>query len=159
MANAKSSQSKNGQKGSSGLPFEPKSKDKTAPKKAAPLPKVTRKSEQSVKSADAGIPQVVSRRMAKRMFIFSGIPTLLGLGSFPVSYAIFSSHLIELPNVVVLLISMGFFGLGVVGLTYGVLSASWDVENPGSALGVEEFKLNLGRMIENWKLARQRSEP
>lgn len=157
-AKAKPSQSKNGQKSSNGLPFEPKSKGKPAPKKAASSPKTPRKLEKSAKSADAGIPQVVSRRMAKRMFIFSGIPTLLGLSSFPVSYAVFASHLVDLPNVVVLLMSLGFFGLGVLGLTYGVLSASWDEDKPGSALGIEEFKLNLGRMIENWQLARQRNK-
>jgi hypothetical protein len=46
---------------------------------------------------------------------------------------------------------MGFFGLGVLGLTYGVLSASWDEEHPGSTLGWAEFTTNFGRMRETWR--------
>lgn len=88
------------------------------------------------------------------MLIFCGLPSLLGLITFPVSYFIFSSHLVDLPNVAVLLASLGFFGLGVLGLSYGVLSASWDEGISGSALGWQEFQLNLGRTIDSWKEAR-----
>jgi hypothetical protein len=159
---AKAKSSQNESKGSGGLPFEPKSKPEKV-KSAAQQPTVKKSDRKPAKSSSSPqnsqtIPEVVSRRMAKRMLIFSGIPTLLGLSSFPASYFIFSSHVIDLPNVAVLLISLGFFGLGVLGLSYGVLSASWDEDQPGSALGITEFKLNLGRTIENWKLARQRSK-
>jgi hypothetical protein len=160
---AKAKSSKTESNGTSGLPFEPKSKSKPEKAKTSArtaVAKSDRKITQSSPSSQQSqaIPEVVSRRMAKRMLIFSGAPTLLGLSSFPVSYFIFSSHLVDLPNVVVLLVSLGFFGLGIVGLSYGVLSASWDEEQPGSALGIAEFQLNLGRTIENWKLARQRSK-
>jgi Photosynthesis affected mutant 68 len=165
---AKAKSSQNESRGSSGLPFEPKSKPKSEKTKstvrsAANKSVITQSDRKAAKRSSSpqnsqAIPEVVSRRMAKRMLIFSGIPTLLGLSSFPASYFIFSSHLIELPNVAVLLVSLGFFGLGVLGLSYGVLSASWDEDQPGSALGITEFKLNLGRTIENWKLARQRSK-
>jgi hypothetical protein len=159
-AKAKPSQSES--RGSGGLPFEPKSK--LGKVKSAAQQSTVKKSDRKSASRSSSphnsqaIPEVVSRRMAKRMLIFSGIPTLLGLSSFPASYFIFSSHIIDLPNVAVLLVSLGFFGLGVLGLSYGVLSASWDEEQPGSALGIAEFNLNLGRTIENWKLARQRSK-
>ncbi|MCF3606526.1 PAM68 family protein [Planktothrix agardhii 1033] len=53
---------------------------------------------------------------------------------------------------------MGCFGLSVLGLSYGVLSASWDEEAPGSILGWQEFKLNLGRMQDGWKAARQKKQ-
>jgi hypothetical protein len=165
-AKAKSSQSES--TGSGGLPFEPRSKAKSEKAKstvrsAANTSAAAQGNRKPAKRSSAeqnsqAIPEVVSRRMAKRMLIFSGIPTLLGLSSFPASYFIFSSHIIDLPNVAVLLISLGFFGLGVLGLSYGVLSASWDEEQSGSALGIAEFKLNLSRTIENWKLARQRSK-
>jgi hypothetical protein len=39
----------------------------------------------------------------------------------------------------------------VVGLTYGVLSASWEEASPGSRLGIEEFKVNWGRMGESFR--------
>lgn len=89
------------------------------------------------------------------MALFCGIPTLLGLASFPTGYFILQQG-IELPNVAVLLVSLGCLGLGVLGLSYGVLSASWDEEALGTALGWSEFQLNLGRMIEGWKEARDR---
>ena len=64
-------------------------------------------------------------------------------------------ELIELPPIAVLLVSLGFFGLGVLGLSYGALSTSWE-EGPdqGSLLGIDEFKLNFGRMRQAWKESR-----
>jgi hypothetical protein len=75
--------------------------------------------------------------------------------TFVVSYFIVTKGVFKLPNSAVLLVSLGFFGLGVIGLSYGLLSASWDEERPGSLLGFEEFSTNLGRMTDAWKAARQ----
>jgi hypothetical protein len=50
---------------------------------------------------------------------------------------------------------MGFFGLGVIGLSYGILSASWDENREGSFWGTEEFATNFGRMITAWRTARE----
>ena len=100
------------------------------------------------------IPDSVSRRMVRRMALFCGVPSALGLSSFVVSYAAVS-HGVELPNTAVLLVSLGFFGLGVLGLSYGVLSASWDETTPGGLLGVDQFRVNFGRMTSAWKEARQ----
>jgi hypothetical protein len=58
---------------------------------------------------------------------------------------------IQLPPIAVLLVNMGLFGLGVLGITYGVLSASWDEEKPGTFLGLDEFSTNWGRMTEVWR--------
>lgn len=91
------------------------------------------------------------------MALFCGIPTFLGLASFPTSYFILQQG-IELPNVAVLLVSLGCLGLGVLGLSYGVLSASWDEDRLGNALGWSEFQLNFGRMVEGWKEARDRNK-
>jgi len=97
--------------------------------------------------------------MVKRMALFCGIPTLIGLSSFFVSYYIVSNDLFELPTTAVLITSLGFFGLGVVGLSYGALSASWD-EAPagGGVLGWENFTTNLGRMRQAWKESRNQSK-
>ena len=35
------------------------------------------------------------------------------------------------------------FGAAFVGISYGVLSASWDPTREGSELGIEEFKQNI----------------
>jgi Photosynthesis affected mutant 68 len=93
--------------------------------------------------------------MIRRMALFSGIPTAMGIGSFVVSYYVVINKIIELPTVAVLLVSLGFFGLGVLGLSYGILSTSWDEDRVGSPLGGEEFALNLGRMVQAWKTSRQ----
>jgi hypothetical protein len=103
------------------------------------------------------IPEAVSKRMFGRMVVFSGIPSLLGLMIFPISYLIVTQHWFELPNAVVVVLSLGMFGLGALGLTYGVLSASWDEGNSGSALGWQEFQTNWGRVTEGWRTRKQQN--
>lgn len=93
--------------------------------------------------------------MVKRMAAFSGIPTALGMSTFVISYFIVSRGIYDLPTYAVLLVSLGFFGLGVAGLSYGALSASWDEETLGSWLGWSEFTTNLGRMSGAWKESRE----
>lgn len=147
------------------LPFEPTSNRKKPPKKAAPPPATktaTPSNKQNQKPtlsqrAFTGVPDDVSKRMARRMAAFCGIPSGLGMLTFVVSYVIVSQHWFKLPTVAVFLVSLGFFGLGVLGLSYGALSASWDEGRVGSWLGFEEFKVNWGRAIASWKEARQRS--
>ncbi len=100
------------------------------------------------KKDDSGaIPEAVSRRMLRRMAILSGAPVALGVGIFFLSYYLQSREIVEFPPIAVLLVTMGCFGLGVLGLTYGVLSASWDTE-PGGLVGLKEFKLNFGRVMD-----------
>ncbi|MBD2071913.1 PAM68 family protein [Leptolyngbya sp. FACHB-671] len=159
------------------LPFEPTKSRKKPEKKTPTAPvKPERKSDskksdakseakkvaaKAVKSDRSGqntaasmsIPDAVSRRMVRRMALFCGIPSALGISTFFVSYFVITHDLVALPNAAVVLVSMGFFGLGVVGLSYGVLSASWDEAIAGSALGWSEFTTNLGRMTEAWRSA------
>jgi hypothetical protein len=162
------------------LPFEPTKSRKKPEKKVAAAPaKPERKSEprksgsksnakkvaatakgdRPVQNAatSMSVPDVVSRRMVRRMALFCGIPSALGISTFFVSYFVITHDLVVLPNVAVVLVSMGFFGLGVVGLSYGVLSASWDEATTGSALGWSEFRTNLGRMTEAWRSAGKKS--
>lgn len=118
-------------------------------------PEKNKKSPRPPRSAEPSIPEVVSQRMVGRMVMFSGVPLLLALSIFVGSYFIVINEILVLPNTAVLLASLGCFGLSVVGLSYGLFSASWDEEISGSALGWSEFKLNLGRAWEGWKSARQ----
>ncbi|MEO0770543.1 MAG: PAM68 family protein, partial [Cyanobacteria bacterium J06649_4] len=103
--------------------------------------------------SDGAIPKVVSNRMLRRMAILSMGPIAVGVSIFFIAYYLLSQQIVEFAPVLVLLTTMGCFGLGVVGLTYGMLSASWD-EEPGSLVGLDEFKLNLGRMVDAWKESR-----
>lgn len=147
------------------VPVESKSTDKQ-PKankigttNTALAPKSANKQSKTNKTGkqEQSIPEVVSKRMISRIAVFCGIPTILGISTFFVSYLIVSKGLFDLPNTAVLLVSMGCFGLGVLGLSYGVLSASWDEEISGSILGWEEFNINFGRMREGWRSAKPKS--
>jgi vacuolar-type H+-ATPase subunit H len=116
--------------------------------KAGSIKGAAAKGSSSARKANSGaIPEAVSRRMLRRMAVLSGAPVLLGVGIFFLAYYLQSNQIVAFPPVAVLLVTMGCFGLGVLGLTYGVLSASWDTE-PGSLLGLSEFKLNFGRVMD-----------
>lgn len=107
--------------------------------------------------ADLAIPEVVSSRMIRRMAILSGVPIVFGVMTFVGSYYIVINDIFELPNTAVLLVSMGWFGLGVLGLSYGVISASWEEETSGSLVGWSEFTINFQRLVGAWQEARQKS--
>lgn len=145
------------------LPFEPKNK-RQKPVKAKAQPVVKQESSSNSKEKiqppytkeEMAIPKVVSDRMVRRVASFSGIPTALGIMTLVASYLLVAFAHIKLPPIAVLLVNMGFFGLGVLGITYGVLSTSWDVDRPGSLFGFSELKVNWGRMVEGWRATRQK---
>jgi hypothetical protein len=141
------------------LPFEPRQKrKKTAKTQPEPpaSPTASKQDKPTTASKESmAIPEVVSKRMVRRMALLCGTPTVLGIVTFFVSYFLVTKFGVKLPNVAVVLVSMGFFGLGVLGLSYGVLSASWDEEIPGTKLGWQEFRTNLGRMTAAWRSAGQ----
>lgn len=101
----------------------------------------------------SGIPDVVANRMARRIAVASGIPSVMGMAVFVVSYLLVSRQIMELPTGVTLVASGACFLLGVLGLSYGVLSASWESE-PGTLLGTEQLGLNIGRLRESLRAMR-----
>ena len=96
------------------------------------------------------IPPAVANRMARRIAIATGVPTLLGMATFVASYLLVSRSVLDIPPAVTLVTSGGFFLLGVVGLSYGVLSASWE-DAAGSLLGLEQIGVNVGRLRSSFK--------
>ena len=141
------------------LPFEPRKNKKEKPAKTAPT-KVNPKRQATSRSSRpnsnlSAIPDVVSKRMGQRMAIFCGIPSALGMSSLLVFYWLKANDIVELPPYLAFAVSFGFLGLGVLGLSYGLFSASWDEERAGSALGGDEFKLNLGRTKDAWKASKK----
>ncbi len=143
------------------LPFEPtrkrKKKAKTVPEpsESASAPQPSAQAQSKAQASLSAIPDGVSQRMVRRMALFSGIPTSLGILSFFVFYWIVTQDLLELPPYTVVLVSMGFFGLGVLGLSYGLISACWDEGRVGTWWGWEEFTTNLKRIFAAWRSARQ----
>jgi len=152
------------------IPFEPNSnRNKKAKEDKKPLastaavkpvvkpvvkPSVSTKS--NAKSSNSlGIPDEVNRRIIRRAAIFCGVPTGMGIATFIVSYILVIKHIVNLPTSAVVLLSMLFLGIGVVGLSYGAISASWDEGRIGSWWGGEEFKKNFGHLTEAWKSQQQ----
>ncbi len=106
------------------------------------------------KKQSNGIPKYVADRMAKRIFFTAGIPTVMGMSVFVVSYIIVTRNIAEIPPSSTIAISALFFLLGLGGLSFGILSASWDKE-PGSFFGIENIPLNIERAKAAFKPASQ----
>ena len=113
------------------------------------VPTISTKARQST-----GIPKYVADRMAKRIFFTAGIPTIMGMSVFVVSYIIVTRNIAEIPPSSTIAISALFFLLGLGGLSYGILSASWDKE-PGSFFGIENIPLNIERAKAAFRPAAQ----
>ena len=109
------------------------------------------------KRSSSGIPKYVADRMARRIFFTAGIPTILGMSVFVVSYIIVTKNIAEIPPSSTIAISALFFLLGLAGLSFGILSASWDKE-PGSFFGIENIPMNIQRAKAAFKPATQNFE-
>jgi len=123
-----------------------------SPAKASPA-KTPRPAPTRARTQQA-IPNAVANRMARRIALATGLPTLLGMGVFIGSYVLVSRHLLDIPPSTTLLASGACFLLGLVGLSYGVLSASWE-DSPGSLLGTEQIPLNLSRIKTSLRALRE----
>ena len=106
------------------------------------------------KKSSSGIPKYVADRMARRIFFTAGIPTIMGMSVFVVSYFIVTRNIAEIPPSSTIAISALFFLLGLAGLSFGILSASWDKE-PGSFFGIENIPMNIQRAKAAFKPATQ----
>ena len=95
-------------------------------------------------------------RMARRVAVFTGLPTVAGMGVFVGSYLLITRGIADIAPGLTLATSGGFFLLGLVGLSFGVLSSSWDPD-PGSVLGLENLRPNLQRMKETIRAAKTKN--
>ena len=109
------------------------------------------------KRSTSGIPKYVADRMARRIFFTAGIPTIMGMSVFVVSYIIVTRNIAEIPPSSTIAISALFFLLGLAGLSFGILSASWDKE-PGSFFGIENIPMNIKRAKAAFRPATQNFE-
>ena len=76
------------------------------------------------------------------------------MGVFVGSYLLITRGIADIAPGLTLATSGGFFLLGLVGLSFGVLSSSWDPQ-PGSVLGFENLKPNVQRMRESIRAAKK----
>jgi hypothetical protein len=120
-------------------------------------PRSSKKAAAARAGREQVIPEAVANRMARRIAIATGIPTVLGMGVFVGSYVLVSRQIYDIPPGATLAASGGCFLLGLLGLSYGVLSASWEPQ-PGSLLGSEQLGLNIGRIKQSLAAMRQRRD-
>ncbi len=105
----------------------------------------TKKLSTAKSSSKSFIPKEVANRMARRIFFTTGIPTFLGMGVFILSYFLIIKGITDVPPSVTLTSSAIFFLVGLLGLSYGILSASWE-DSPGSILGLENIRPNITKL-------------
>jgi hypothetical protein len=67
-----------------------------------------------------------------------------------VSYLLVSRGILDIPPAITLVTSGAFFLLGLLGLSYGLFSASWESQ-PGSLLGFEQIGVNISRLKQSFK--------
>eukprot|EP01023_Acetabularia_acetabulum_P022719 TRINITY_DN22307_c0_g1_i2.p3 TRINITY_DN22307_c0_g1~~TRINITY_DN22307_c0_g1_i2.p3 ORF type:complete len:124 (+),score=6.94 TRINITY_DN22307_c0_g1_i2:108-479(+) len=97
------------------------------------------------------VPQQINDRMLKRILIFSGLPVFLGFMLYPLFYYLKVVQHLDIPMWAVYVTQLFTFGGGALGITYGVMSASWDASRDGSLLGWTEFRANLPVILERFK--------
>ncbi len=113
-------------------------------------PKLEIKNTKKKQPKGSGIPDYVANRMARRIAFTTGFPTLSGMGVFIGSYFLISKGIADISPTVTLVSSAICFLIGLLGLSYGILSASWDLK-PGSFLGFENIQPNINRMKDAFK--------
>lgn len=96
--------------------------------------------------------------MFRRMLTFAGLPITAGLALLPAFYYAKKVAGVDLPTWVVYAVQSVAWGGGLLGITYGIVSASWDPAREGSALGLDEARANLGALVERGQARRNRGD-
>ena len=99
----------------------------------------------------ATVPEQITDRMLKRIAIFSGGPIALGMLLFPLFYYVKKVQGVDLPVWAVYIVQTSVFGGGLLGISYGIISSSWDPQREGSFLGWNEFQTNLPLVLNRFK--------
>lgn len=103
----------------------------------------------------AVIPEKVAQRMGQRMLPFVGIPLFGVMGTFVLFWYLATYRNLEFQPSLVAFSTIGVLGISLLGITYSVMSASWDPDKEGSLIGAEEFKTNFGNIQDGLKRTRE----
>lgn len=116
------------------------------------IDKLREEEELLAQDASVGaVPEIVANRMIGRIAAFFGIPVFGGLAIFVGAYFYGKSTDTIIQPSVIAYATQAPFVLGLIGITYGIMSASWEPENDGSLLGIKEFNVNLQRVRDGLK--------
>lgn len=103
------------------------------------------------------IPEIVTNRMISRMGFTVGLPLFIGLLFFPLFYYLKVGLKVDVPTWVPFIVSFVFFGTALAGVSYGIVSSSWDPLREGSLSGWNEAKKNWPVFWQSfWKSSNKR---
>jgi hypothetical protein len=92
------------------------------------------------------MPEVVSNRIVQRVLVFAGVPIGLAVVSFVGFYIATTQLGVDILPQVVAYSTQALLLLSFAGISYGVLSTSWDEQKEGSRLGWENVGPNIAAM-------------
>jgi hypothetical protein len=101
--------------------------------------------------APAVVPADITDRMLRRMVAFGLTPVALGCAALPGFWYLKKVLEWDVPTWAAYIVVSAAFGGGLVGISYGVLSSSWEAGREGSAGGWDEFRANLPALLERFK--------
>ncbi|KAL7473979.1 hypothetical protein ACHAXS_014249 [Conticribra weissflogii] len=94
----------------------------------------------------AAIPEKVAQRMGRRMLPFVGVPLFGSFATFIGFWYLATYRDMEFQPAIVATTTFVFLAIGLLGITYSVMSASWDDDREGSGLGIDEFQKNVASL-------------
>ena len=101
------------------------------------------------------IPEKVATRMGKRMLPFVGLPLFGSMLTFVLFWYLARYKDFSIPTVLVAYATSAILIVGLMGITYSVMSASWDADREGSLVGWEEFQINVNNVKEGLQRSRE----
>ncbi|CAE7489574.1 PAM68 [Symbiodinium pilosum] len=99
------------------------------------------------------MPQPVAERVAKRGMVIGGSFYATMIAVFALGIFLVKTQEIIIPPTLMAFVTLALLGLAIFGGSYGMMSASWDPEKEGSALGAEEFSENMQILGEGFRRA------
>ncbi|CAK9062477.1 unnamed protein product [Durusdinium trenchii] len=104
------------------------------------------------------MPPNVAERVAKRGMVIGGSFYATMLAVFAFGIALFKTQEIVIPPTLMAFVTLALLALAIFGGSYGMMSASWDPDKEGSALGAEEFGDNMKILGEGFRRATLQTE-
>ncbi|EKU20320.1 hypothetical protein NGA_0514600 [Nannochloropsis gaditana CCMP526] len=95
------------------------------------------------------LPERISNRMLKRLLPFILFPVLGGIGLFGFYLYLAKNTEIDVPPAFVAFSTQVPFLAALVGITYSIMSTSWEPEVEGSFWGFTEFKANVLNLLDS----------
>jgi len=101
----------------------------------------------------AVMPPPVAERVAKRGMVIGGSFYATMIAVFGFGIVLFKTQEIIIPPTLMAFVTLALLALAIFGGAYGMMSASWDPDKEGSALGTEEFSENMQILGEGFRKA------